>query len=63
MKSQKSDMNKIMQDAEEKRQQEIADLESRSKQLYELVATENFTVDEVVDTIILEQEPHQITFQ
>jgi len=48
MKSQKLDMNKIMQDAEEKRQQEIADLESRSKKLYELVATENFTVDEVV---------------
>lgn len=48
MKSQKLDMNKIMQDAEEKRQQEIADLESRSKHLYELVATENFTVDEVV---------------
>jgi hypothetical protein len=48
MESQELDMNKIMQNFEEKRQQEIADLESRSKQLYELVATENFTVDEVV---------------
>ena len=48
MKSQKFDMNKIMQDVEEERQQKIADLESRSKKLYELVATENFTVNEVV---------------
>jgi len=48
MTSQKFNMDKIMQDAEKKRQQEIADLESRSKKLYELVATENFTVNEVV---------------
>ena len=41
-------MKNIIQDSEEKRKQEIADLKSRSKQLYELVATENFTVDEVV---------------
>ena len=48
MKNQKLDMNQIMQNAEVKRQQEIANLESRSKQLYELVATENFTVNEVI---------------
>lgn len=48
MKSQKLDMNKIQQGAEKKRQQEIADLESRSIYLYELVATENFTVAEVI---------------
>ncbi len=48
MKSQKLDVSKIRQDVEKKEQQEITDLESRSKQLYELVATEKFTVDEVV---------------
>lgn len=48
MKSQKLDLNKIMRDSEKTRQQEISDLESRSKQLYEFIATENFTVDEVV---------------
>ena len=48
MKSQRLDINSIMRDAEKKREQEIRDFESRSKHLYELVATENFTVDEVV---------------
>ncbi|OYT57321.1 MAG: hypothetical protein B6U68_02035 [Candidatus Aenigmarchaeota archaeon ex4484_14] len=48
MKSQKLDMNQIVQNAKEKKKQEIADLESHSKQLHELVVTENFTVDEVV---------------
>ncbi|MBU2616336.1 MAG: hypothetical protein KKC19_04500 [Nanoarchaeota archaeon] len=48
MKSLEVDMEKIMQDAKEKRQQEITDLASCSKQLYELVATENFTIDEVI---------------
>lgn len=42
------DTKKISQEAKEKRQQEIEDLESRSKQLYELVVTEKFTVKEVV---------------
>ncbi|MEA3248609.1 MAG: hypothetical protein U9Q73_02790 [Nanoarchaeota archaeon] len=44
MKSQKLDMDKTGGE----RQKEIADLKSRSRHLYELVATENFTVDEVV---------------
>jgi len=48
MKNLEVNMEKIIQDAEKKRQQEISDLESRSKKLYELVATENFTVDEVI---------------
>lgn len=48
MKSQKPDMDKIIRDAEEKRLKEITDFESRSRQLYELIATEKFTVGEVV---------------
>lgn len=44
----KSDIDEIMKDVEKKKQEEIADLESRSKQLYELVVTENFAVDEVI---------------
>src|SRR3989338_4929932 len=43
-----SDMAQILRDAEIRRQQEIADWESRSKPLYELVFSEYFTVDDVI---------------
>src|SRR3989344_1479691 len=48
MKDLQFDMKQIIQDAEKKRQQEIENLESSSRSLYTLVATEEFTVDEVV---------------
>lgn len=48
MKTRKIDMDKISQDAEQKRQIEIKDLESQSKKLYELVTMTKFTIDEVV---------------
>ena len=48
MAGKKLDLDKIMQDAKAKRIQELSDLQAHSKELYELVATEYFTVDDVV---------------
>ena len=48
MKSEELNLKKIIQDAGKKRQKEIADLESRSKSLQELVVIENFTVNEII---------------
>ena len=48
MKEIKIDINHFLEEAEEKRQQEIKDLASRSKPLYDLVVSENFTVNEIM---------------
>lgn len=48
MKCRTLDLNKILIEAEERRQQELKDLKSRSKPLCDLVVSENFTVNEVM---------------
>ncbi len=48
MKKIKFDMNQFLIEAEEKRQQELKDLKSRSKPLYDLVVSEDFTVHDII---------------
>jgi len=48
MEGQKIDINKILQNTKKTRERKINDLESKSKQLFELVVIENFIVDDVI---------------
>jgi hypothetical protein len=42
------DVDEMIQDSMKTEKQEIADLESRSKELHERIATENFTVNSII---------------
>ena len=48
MKKQEIDLNKMLIEGEQKRKEEIKDLESRSNNLYELLVEEDFNVNEVI---------------